>query len=346
VPWPSGVAGGIELAAVVVIAVRLCRRARPRALCAVAAGLALVIQIPVRSVTSGWPPTGWLVVACDVGQGDAVALNSGPGQAVLIDAGPEPVAVDRCLRALGIRHIPLLVVTHAHLDHVGGLSGALHDRQVDRVLTSPLRDPMGGYRLESAVLGSRGLVAGSVVSGTAVDVGAVHLDFLGPRHVFAGTRSDPNNSSVIVRATLHGRRVLLAADAEVDAQDDLLAAGVDLRADILKVPHHGSAYSDPSFLQATHAALGLVSVGAGNDYGLPSPLLIAELGRLAMVTRRTDQDGDIAVVDGGKGLTTVVRSTTNGNATRSTDGSPDGTKRPAQAARAPPAAARLDAYLH
>ena len=84
---------------------------------------------------------------------------------------------------------------------------------------------------------------------------------LGPDRGYRNTRSDPNNSSVVLRATVAGVRILLPGDAEVEAQDDLLAAGTDLRADILKVPHHGSRYSDPPSCGAVHARLALISVG-------------------------------------------------------------------------------------
>ena len=119
--------------------------------------------------------------------------------------------------------------------------------------------------------------------------------------------SASNNSSLVIRATVGGRSILLSGDAEIEAQQSLLESGVDLRADLLKVPHHGSAYSDPAFLAAVHAQVGIISVGANNDYGLPSPLLVTELARLGLPTRRTDQDGDIAVVDQGGRLVVVAR---------------------------------------
>jgi competence protein ComEC len=188
------------------------------------------------------------------------------------------------------------VLTHSHLDHVGGLAGVLHQRPVGRVVTSPLAEPASGHRLVLQALGARGIALEPVSAGQAFTAGAVRLDVLGPARPFRNTRSDPNNSSVVLRATIGGLRILLPGDAEVEAQDDLLLSGVDLRADILKVPHHGSAYSDPSFLQAVHARLALISVGLHNDYGHPSPLLLAELARLGVPTRRTDLDGDVAVV--------------------------------------------------
>lgn len=313
-PWPAGVTGGLLLAAVTVALGWLCRRAAARSLLAVAVVAALVVQIPVRAVIGGWPPTGWLMVACDVGQGDGLVLNAGGGQAVVIDTGPDPVAMDRCLRELGVRRIRLLVLSHYHLDHVGGITGALRGRELDALLTSPLADPDSGHRLVLNAIAGTGVRPTVAAPGTSVDVGAVRLDVLGPAAAFAGTRSDPNNSSVILRATVAGFRILLPGDAEVEAQDALLAAGVDLRADLLKVPHHGSAYSDPAFLQAVRPQLAVISVGRDNDYGHPSPLLLAELDRLGVPSRRTDRDGDVAVVADHGRLLPVLHATRTGNA--------------------------------
>jgi competence protein ComEC len=212
------------------------------------------------------------------------------------------------LHDLGIRDIPLLVLTHEQLDHVAGIAGVFRQRRVHRVLITTLPEPAAGYQLMMATLRERGLTPETATAGMGVDVGSTHLAVLGPRRDFVGTRSDPNNSSVVMIATIHQKRIMLAGDAEVEAQDDLLTSGVDLHADVLKVPHHGSAYSDPAFLAAVHPSLAIISVGAHNDYGHPSPLMIAELGRLGVPVLRTDKDGDIAVVEQAHRLVPVVRS--------------------------------------
>jgi competence protein ComEC len=92
----------------------------------IAAGIVLMsfVQMPIRLIAPRWPPLNWLMVACDIGQGDGLVLNAGGNTAVEIDAGPEPLSMDRCLRDLGITHVALLVLTHFHLDHVGGIAGA------------------------------------------------------------------------------------------------------------------------------------------------------------------------------------------------------------------------------
>ncbi|HEY2983395.1 MAG TPA: ComEC/Rec2 family competence protein, partial [Jatrophihabitantaceae bacterium] len=295
-PWPSGVPGGLALLAATLLSLWLAGRAGPRRVLACAAGVALIVQLPVRAVVSGWPPHGWVLVACDVGQGDALVLPSGPGSAVVVDTGPDPVAVDRCLADLHVHDIPLLIISHYHLDHVGGVDGVFHGRQVRAAIAGPLAEPASGVEIVRDVLADHRLAVESPGIGGRIDVGAVHLEVLAPRVAMRGTRSDPNNSSLVLRATVRGVRILLPGDAEIEAQQSMLAAGVDVRADVLKVPHHGSAYSDARFLAAVHARLAVISVGLHNDYGHPSPLLLAELAKLGMPVRRTDRDGDVAVV--------------------------------------------------
>jgi competence protein ComEC len=272
--------------------------------------VAVIVQLPVRALVSGWPPPGWLFVACDVGQGDSLVLPAGGGTAVVIDTGPDPVLVDRCLTDLHVHDIALLLLSHYHLDHVGGIAGVFHGRHVNQVLTGPLAEPASGVEIVRDVLADHGLRAGTVVVGSGADIGGVHLEVLAPAYAMHGSRSDPNNSSVVVRATVHGTRLLLPGDAEVEEQQAVLDSGVDVDADVLKVPHHGSAYSDERFLRAVHAKLAVISVGRHNDYGHPSPLLLAELGRLGLPVRRTDRDGDVAVVcDGERRLSAAVRGT-------------------------------------
>ncbi|WP_280493443.1 ComEC/Rec2 family competence protein [Nocardia asiatica] len=130
---PGGLAGGLVasiLVAGVIAALRV--RAVRRIAAAVALGVAAVL-VPVRLWHPGWPPDGWVLAACDVGQGDGLALAVGPGAAVVIDVGPDPRPMRTCLDRLRIARIPLLILTHPHADHIGGLTGALHGRAVDAI---------------------------------------------------------------------------------------------------------------------------------------------------------------------------------------------------------------------
>jgi competence protein ComEC len=305
-PWPSGLVGGLGLLAAIGVVWALAWRPRRRIPLIAMAVTALIVQIPIRSVTSGWPPGGEVFVACDVGQGDALLLPTGPGSAVVVDTGPDPVLIDRCLHDQRVTDVPLVALTHDHVDHVGGIAGVLRGRRVGRVITGPLAEPESGAAFVADALRPRHLQAEPAPVGLGLRVGTVTLEVLGPPQAFRGTRSDPNNSSLVLRAESHGVRILLPGDAEIEAQQRL-RVGADVAADVLKVPHHGSAYSDHSFLAAVHARLAVISVGAHNDYGQPAPSLLGELDRLGMVVRRTDRDGDIAVTWTNGRLGTQVR---------------------------------------
>lgn len=125
--WPGGWGGGLVLAVALVALVPVVRRVLRRpwlcVLCVLAMILAVCRPAPFTRVLTGWPPPGWRAVVCDVGQGDGLVLAAGDGTALVVDTGPEPQAIDRCLTDLGVRRIPLLVLTHFHADHVDGLPG-------------------------------------------------------------------------------------------------------------------------------------------------------------------------------------------------------------------------------
>lgn len=301
-PWPDGVLGAVLLLAVIGVLWWLGRSPRRRAvLLAVLLGLALVL-VPTRLVPPGWPPAGWSVVACDVGQGDALVLATGrPGWAVLVDAGPDAGLIDTCLRRLGIHGIALMIISHLHADHIGGLAGALRGRAVGGVAVGPVHEPAWALREVARLAAASGAPLVALVAGRRLTWPELVVDVLGPPH--PATTVDPddgtavNDSSLVLRASTPAGTVLLPGDAELAAQSDLLAAEVDLHADVLKMPHHGSRYTSTAFLNAVAPRAVLVSVGAGNRYGHPNAALLAGLAGSGAAVRRTDLTGDVAVVD-------------------------------------------------
>ncbi|MCA9326871.1 ComEC/Rec2 family competence protein, partial [Candidatus Saccharibacteria bacterium] len=103
--------------------------------------VAMVVVLLRPVAPPGWPPDGWQVVSCDVGQGDATVIAAGAGRAIVVDAGPEPKPIDRCLDQLGVTEVAWLVLTHLHADHVGGAAGVASGRRVDNLLYSGITEP-------------------------------------------------------------------------------------------------------------------------------------------------------------------------------------------------------------
>jgi competence protein ComEC len=310
--WPGGAAGGLLTAALVVAGLVLTRWRRFRALlAAVVLGLLLVL-VPTRWVTPGWPVRGWAVVACDVGQGDALVVSTGePGRAVLVDTGTEDGAADGCLDRLGVVALPLVVLSHLHADHVGGLAAVLDGRSVGAVAVGPVHDPTWAYARVRAAAAAAGAPVVELRVGQSLGWPGLRLDVLGPVRPPPAVDGDDgtavNDVSLVLRAHTAVGRVLLTGDVELLAQAELVASGADLRAEVLKVPHHGSRYSSNAFLAAVAPRLALVSVGAGNSYRQPNAGVLDQLRRAGTLVRRTDEAGDVAVIPGPDGPVAVAR---------------------------------------
>ncbi|WP_307795514.1 ComEC/Rec2 family competence protein [Actinacidiphila acididurans] len=314
--WPGGWPGAALLVVVTVAAVVCGRRIvgvarRPWAVVVGALVLLLwvVRPVPLPLPASGWPPTGWRMAMCDVGQGDALVLAAGPGTAVVVDTGPDPVLADRCLRRLRVTAIPLLILTHFHADHVDGLLGVLRGRRVGAIETTVLAEPapQAAQVRREAVAARIPLV--QAAAGEQRRLGPLEWRVLWPPPTADDLPDDgPNDSSVALLVRTGGLTLLLMGDLEPPAQEELLTTVPDLpRVDVLKVAHHGSAYQDPALLARLHPRLALISVGAGNPYGHPAVRTVGELRALGAVVLRTDTDGPVAVAgDGPAGLRPVV----------------------------------------
>jgi competence protein ComEC len=271
--------------------------ARRRRTAVATLALALVVLRPLPE--PGWPPEGWVLVACDVGQGDGLVLNAGGGRALVVDVGPEPEAIDTCLSRLRVEEVPMVVLTHFHADHVDGLAGVLDGRRVGEILTTPLRDPSYGAAAVDAQAARHQVRIRSPGLGDAGRVGAVSWRVLGPPEPPPDPGSEgsiANNASLVLLAEVAGVRVLLPGDVEPEAQAVLRRVVPGLTVDVLKVPHHGSRHQDTDWLLGLDAGVALVSVGEDNGYGHPSTDLVAALARDGALVRRTDLAGDVAVL--------------------------------------------------
>ncbi len=278
-----------------------------RRVTSVGLGVVMVLVLLVPLPTPGWPPRGWVLVACDVGQGDGLVLNAGARAAVVVDAGPDPRSIDSCLRRLGIVQVPLVLLTHFHADHVDGLAGVLADREVGVIEVTGLAEPPAGANLVGTLAARAGVPVQQAAYAETGRIGPLSWQVLAPSQPPSpASESPPNDASVVVLVETQGIRVLLMGDQETTSQAQLLRATGGLRADVLKVAHHGSARQEPALVGGLGARLALISVGADNDYGHPAPSLLAMLRQASMRIVRTDQAGDVAVTvrDGRLGVST------------------------------------------
>ncbi|UON90816.1 ComEC/Rec2 family competence protein [Arthrobacter zhangbolii] len=278
------------------------------------AGAVVVLILPagtvlaLRSVGEGLPGQAdeWVLAACDVGQGDGLAVRTGPGSAVVVDTGGEPAAMETCLDRLGVQNVDLLVLTHAHLDHYGGAAGVISGRTVREVGYSTAGAGLP-RDLEDALAGSTAprtqLTAG--MTGSAGDVSWEVLwppETAGSTSGSAAGEDDENNASAVLLLSVGTAdrtplTILLTGDAETDAATAVLASHPGLRSgvDVLKVPHHGARNGGDAWLRATRPSLAVISVGADNDYGHPAPQIIEGLERSGTAVARTDVLGTIVV---------------------------------------------------
>lgn len=304
VPWRDGAVGALTLLLLGLSVGLLLWSARWRgAVLRVAVVVALVasaLTVRGRLATQSWPPSDWILAACDVGQGEAIVVRAGPQSGVLVDTGPSPPAVDGCLDALGIRTLAGIVLTGGTSAGVGGMPGALHGRTVGEI-------DAGSQLVADADVRVRGWAS---AAGIAVSAKPAVVNVVGNLRwrIVAECAS-----ARVVSIEVAGLRVLVAGDlSTADETELVVAAGplsstvTSLRADVLVVPHHGAAQA-PAFLAAVRPRIAVVSVGRGNSQHDPSASVLSALSALGVRTVRTDEDGDVAIVAKSDNLLAVTR---------------------------------------
>ena len=295
-PWLTAQVVGIWLGATGLLAVlassRRVRRAaadlrrRPRWRPRGAAGLAAA-GIPVVVIAAllligqfaGSKPDGLLhVYALDIGQGDAIFVVTPEGHQMLVDGGPESettVAAVSSLMSPGDRSLDVVAATHLDSDHVGGLLGVLERYNVGTVLHSGESQAGAALRTQwESVLRDREHRTAVIQTGHRVELGekaTLETLYPPPGGLPAGVERNANNGSLVLRLDYGDVSFLLTGDIEVDAERHLVAnAGDKLRADVLKVAHHGSRTSTTqTFLDAVNARSAVISAGRDNQFGHP-----------------------------------------------------------------------------
>jgi competence protein ComEC len=294
-PWLPDSPGAVLLAActAIVLWLTLGRRGSRRLRAGAGAVLVVALAVPI-GVLAGAPAIGavtrpgdWSVAMCDIGQGDAVFLQSA-GRIALIDAGPDVAALERCRSFLGIDRIDLLVLTHFDADHVGGV-GAVFGR-VGTVIHGPLDGPRSGRVL--APLSAAGAETVEVTAGHRGTLGDARWRVLWPRPGIA----PGNDASVVLEVDAPGYSGVFLGDLGEEAQLRVLADGQVSRVDLVKVAHHGSADQSERLYERLGATVGIIGVGADNGYGHPTDRLLELMRATGTAVVRTDRSGTSLLV--------------------------------------------------
>jgi competence protein ComEC len=227
---------------------------------------ALLIFILGISWLQRFPAGDWQIANCDIGQGDSLVINLHRHRGIVIDVGPDPQTEDRCLRQLGIKEISLLILTHIHADHVGGLSGAKKHRTIGTTWF------------------------GNIHAGAHARIQDIDIDVLWPDY---GTGYTPNNSSIAAIIRSPDFTLFASGDIEPPVQQQLESRIG--KVDIYKVAHHGSRYQDPVLMRKLSPSVAIISVGKGNSYGHPAASTVSALTSLGAKVLRTDVDGAVAI---------------------------------------------------
>jgi beta-lactamase superfamily II metal-dependent hydrolase len=246
------------------------------------------------------PPAPLRIDFVAVGQGDAALVTSPTGKTVLIDGGPRAAGpmLTALLRARHATAIDLVVLTHRHEDHLGGIAEVVRAFPVRLFMDAPFPHRSLVYEQLLETLQERHVMVRNAERGRTIDLGggATITLLTPPDPAINHSRSDVNANSVVVRLDYGATGVLFAADAEPQTERWLLASDAQLPAQILKVAHHGGRYSSTArFLTAVAPLAAVISVGVVNEYGHPTPEAIARLQRAHARVYRTDRDGTVTV---------------------------------------------------
>lgn len=292
-PW--GPRGGRIIGLVAAAAALWCLAHRLLGAHARVPGLAVLTVIMAATLRFGPMASDWRMVVCDVGQGTSVLVHTEAGP-VLFDAGPGGGDVSQCLAQAGVADIAALVVSHFHIDHVGGLPELLVTRHPDQVFV-----PSG-----AAESSTRSGVAGLLTSGGSIPMqaaagdrwqwGDVTATALWPPAGRRFAAAEANNGSLVVVVEWpDGLRALIPGDIEPESQAAIMRFWRDGGADVVVMPHHGSDHQDPAFASWWHPGVAVASAGEGNSYGHPAAQTIAEYRATGAVVRRTDETGAVTI---------------------------------------------------
>lgn len=233
----------------------------------------------------------------DIGQGDSILIQT-PSKNILIDSAESEYA-DRIIENIqnaGIKKLDLVIATHAHSDHIGGMRKVLNAIPADKIIMSPKPHTTVTYQKLLETIDKLDIELVTAKPGMVLDMGdGAVLNILGPVKEF----KDLNNSSVITRLDFGSKSFLFSGDAEAEAEAATLENGADIDVDMMVAGHHGSSTSTTeAYFRAASPEYVAISCGAGNDYGHPHKETLQRVNGL--IVNRTDLEGTITYVCDGE----------------------------------------------
>jgi competence protein ComEC len=240
------------------------------------------------------------IVFFDVGQGDSALVTSAHGRQILIDGGPDWAALEHVGATLPFfdRSIDMIVLSHPHLDHLASLPEILERYHVGTLVISGVGNDAPWMQRILTIARRRGTRVMTGVAGQRMELDGLTLDVLWPPRTLAKQfTTNLNNVSVVIKLKTGTHSALFSGDMEKMVEDTLVAAHADLRAEVLKVPHHGGKTSSSTgVLLAIKPAVAIVSTGSGNSYGHPNRAVIQRLESMGIRVHRTDLQGSWNIV--------------------------------------------------
>lgn len=268
-------------------------------------GAALFILLGVVLWSEGYFKNDLEVIFFDVGQGDSILINTPEKKNILIDGGPDNTVVQKLGKHLPFydREIDIMILTHPHDDHVFGLIEVLRRYEVKEIYYTGAVHTSPGYIVWLEEIKKEGAGLKIVEEPFDLTLGEnLNFQFLFPLESFLNVRADNlNNTSIAGKLIYGGSAFLFVGDAEFEEEEELLAAGRDLKAQLLKVGHHGSKTSSSQrFLEAVRPEIAVISAGRQNEFGHPSYRAIRNLQKAGAEIYRTDEMGDIVIKSDGE----------------------------------------------
>ena len=241
----------------------------------------------------------------DVGQADS-ALIECDGKTMMIDGGnvADSNVVAAYLKKEDVTELNYVVCSHAHEDHVGGLSGALSVTKADNIYAPKTEANTKAYKNFKKKAEEQNVEIKHPNVGDEIQLGSSTVEFLGP---VDENGKDLNSTSIVLKITYGNTSFLFTGDAESDEEEEILNSGADLKSTVLKVGHHGSRTSTSyPFLREVMPQYAVISVEKGNSYGHPNEETLSKLSDAGVEVYRTDESGDIVMTSDGNSINVVT----------------------------------------